>query len=227
MIGLTIIYDELLKKYGCQGWWPILGYRGVNPTKTGAVKGYHPGDYSFPKNGSQMFEICVGAILAQNTNWANAEKSLVNLAKKGLINPKKIIDNIGKVRGLIKSCGYFNIKADYLLNFSRFFLGLAGKAPSREELLRVKGVGRETADSILLYAYKKPVFIVDAYTKRLISHFGLINSANYEEIRAFFEANLPNNYKLFAEFHSLIVEHAKNYYSKKPYGLNDFLKNIK
>jgi endonuclease-3 related protein len=214
----------LLKKYGYQGWWPLLGYKGVNPTKTGIAKGYHPKDYSFPKNELQIFEVCIGAILAQNTNWVNAEKSLVNLNKKGFISPKKIIKNISLVKELIKPSCYFNIKADYLLNFSIFFLNLAKKVPSREELLHIRGIGRETADSILLYAYNKPVFVVDAYTKRLVSYLGLIDSADYEEIRAFFEANLPSDYKLFAEFHALIVEHAKNYYSKKPYGLNDFLK---
>jgi endonuclease-3 related protein len=226
MAKLILVYNELLKKYGYQGWWPLLDYNGANPTKTGSIKGYHPKDYSFPKNDSQRFEICVGAILAQNTSWVNAEKSLNNLFINNFINPDKIINNFDKIKDFIKPSGYFNIKAGYLINFSRFFLTLKGRVPSREELLIIKGIGMETADSMLLYAYGKPFFVVDAYTKRLVKTLGLINSSNYEEIRAFFEKNLPNKCELFAEFHSLIVEHAKYYYSKKPYGKNDFLANL-
>lgn len=217
------IYNQLLKKYGYQGWWPILGHKGVNPTKTGSIKGYHPKDYSFPKNASQAFEISVGAILAQNTSWINAEKSLQNLSEHRLINPKAMLENPEKVRELIKPSGYFNIKANYLNNFSNFFLSLNGRTPKRDELLAVKGVGRETADSILLYAYKVPVFVVDAYTKRMAKHLGLTDSNNYEIIRDYFEKLLSKDYELFSEFHALIVEHAKNHYSKKPYGENDFL----
>ena len=226
MINLLNIYNELLKKYGYQGWWPLFSFKGVNPTKTGSIKGYHPRDYFIVKNDSQRFEISVGAILAQNTNWVNAEKSLLNLINNNLLSPEKIINNIKKVKELIKPSNYFNIKSGYLVNFSNFFLKLKGKIPKREELLSIKGIGKETADSILLYAYNNPVFIIDAYTKRLINHLGLIDSNDYEIIRAFFENNLPKNYELFSEFHALIVEHAKNYYSKKPYGLNDFLKKI-
>lgn len=222
MIKLINIYNELLKKYGYQGWWPIIEHKGVNPTKTGAIKGYHPKDYSFPKNESQRFQMSIGAILTQNTNWVNVEKSLNNLSINELLNPKKIINNIDKVKELIKPSGYFNIKSGYLANFSRFYLALNGRIPSREELLKVKGIGKETADSILLYAYNEPVFVIDAYTKRFVKKLGIINSNEYETLRNYFESNLPNDYELFQEFHSLIVEHAKNYYSKKPYGLNDF-----
>lgn len=219
------IYEKLLERYGFQGWWPLLNHQGVNPTKTGSIKGYHPKDYSFPKNDSERFEICVGAILTQNTNWQNVEKSLINLKNNCLLSAAKIIDNLQLVKGCIKPSGYYNIKAKYLENFSRFYLSLKGRTSLRDELLSVKGIGKETADSILLYAYKVPVFVVDAYTKRLVNNLGLIDSADYEKIRSFFEAELPKDYKLFQEFHSLIVEHAKNYYSKKPYGLNDFLLN--
>ncbi|MFA5333962.1 MAG: endonuclease III domain-containing protein [Candidatus Nanoarchaeia archaeon] len=224
MINLLSIYNELLKKYGYQGWWPIINYKGVNPTKTGSIKGYHPKDYAFLKNDSQRFQICIGAILTQNTNWINVEKSLNNLFENNLLSPKKIIDNAEKVKGLIKPSGYFNLKSKYLANFSRFYLNLRGRVPFRDELLKVKGIGKETADSILLYAYNVPVFVIDAYTKRVVNHLGLIDSNDYETLRAFFESNLAKDYKLFQEFHALIVEHAKNNYSKKPYGINDFLK---
>ena len=220
-----LIYSKMLEMYGCQGWWPILGYNGVNPTKTGSVKGYHPNDYSFPKNDHERFEICAGAILAQNTNWVNVEKSLNNLKSEELLSAEKIINSYSKIKELIRPSGYFNIKAGYLVNFSKFYLSLNGRIPERKELLAVKGVGKETADSILLYAYKQPFFVVDSYTKRIFNNLGVINSLDYETIRGFFEANLPKSYELFAEFHALIVEHAKNYYLKKPYGANDFLSN--
>jgi len=224
MLTLMQLYGKLLDSYGHQGWWPIIGHEGNNPTKTGSIKGYHPKDYSFPRNDCERFEICIGAILTQNTNWANVEKSLINLCNKDFLSPQKIIDNFDKVRELIKPSGYYNIKAKYLLNFSRFYFELSKRAPARNELLAVKGIGRETADSILLYAYNEPIFVVDAYTKRLVKGLGLLDTEDYETIRAYFEANLPRSFEIFSEFHALIVEHAKHYYSKKPYRLNDFLK---
>ncbi|MDD4352836.1 MAG: endonuclease III domain-containing protein [Candidatus Nanoarchaeia archaeon] len=223
MITLLSIYNKLLNKYGYQGWWPLIEHEGNNPTKTGSIKGYHVNDYSFPKNDFQRFEICIGVILTQNTNWVNVEKSLNNLYKNDFLSPEKIINNIEKVKELIKPSGYFNIKAGYLFNFSKFYLSLKARLPSRDELLSVKGIGKETADSILLYAYNQPIFVVDVYTKRIFNNLRIINSINYEEIRAFFENELPKDYRLFQEFHALIVEHAKNHYIKKPYGLNDFL----
>ncbi|MDD5054267.1 MAG: endonuclease III domain-containing protein [Candidatus Nanoarchaeia archaeon] len=226
MNDLINVYNALLDEYGHQGWWPIIDYNGSNPTKTGSIKGYHPKDYSFPVNDSQRFEICAGAILAQNTGWINVEKSLVNLKREGLLCAEKIVNSVLQVRELIKPSGYFNLKAGYLENFSRFYLKLNGRIPERKELLAVKGIGKETADSILLYAYKVPVFIVDAYTKRMFNFLGVIDSVDYENIRLFFEGNLPKDYELFEEFHALIVEHAKNFYSKKPYGAGDFLKKI-
>jgi endonuclease III related protein len=222
MIKLINIYNKMLNHYGYQGWWPIIEYLGTNPTKTGSIKGYHVKDYSFPKNDSQRFEICIGAILTQNTNWINVEKSLLNLYNNKLINPKKIINNFEKLKKLIKPSGYFNIKSKYLVNFSKLYLELKGRIPLRDELLKVKGIGKETADSILLYAYNQPFFIIDAYTKKFVKNLKLIDEDNYEKIRIFFETNLPKDYELFSEFHALIVEHAKNYYSKKNYEKKDF-----
>ncbi len=211
------LYETFFRAYGPQGWWPLLGVRGTNPTKTGLVKGYHPGDYSFPRTDAQRFEICVGAILTQNTAWPNVEKALQNLKTLKAIAPKKILElKQAKLAGRIKPAGYFNQKAKKLKIFSKFYLGLGGRAPTREELLSVWGVGPETADSILLYAYKVPTFVVDAYTKRIASRLGLIDEkASYDEVKAFFEKQLPPNLETYQEFHALLVEHAKRHCSSR------------
>ena len=228
MNKLLRVYNCLLKEYGSQGWWPLLDFKGRNPTKTGSIIGYHPGDYSFPKNEAQKFEICIGAILTQNTAWPNVEKALANLKKLKAIGANAInkID-IEKLKKAIKPAGYFNQKAKKLKEFSKFYLQLKGKTPTREQLLSVWGVGRETADSILLYAYKIPIFVVDAYTKRIFSKLGFFKeTADYDEIRELFEKNLPKDFRVYQEFHSLIVEHAKQHYTKKLYGKNCFLRGL-
>ncbi len=229
MNKIKLIYDELLELYGHQGWWPLVGYAGCNPTKTGCVNGYHPGDYSFPRNEKEKFEIVVGAVLTQNTGWISVEKALSNLNKANALTPKgmqKLSD--AKLKELIKPAGYYNQKAKYLRNITSLFLNLAGKTPTRDDVLDVKGIGNETCDSILLYAYKQPEFVVDAYTKRIFVNLGLIkNDAGYMEIKHFFESDLKKDYILFQEYHALIVEHAKRYYSKKPYGIDDPLCEIR
>lgn len=211
------IYKKLFEEYGPQGWWPLLGLRNTKPinhTKSGSIQGYHPGDYSFPSNDNQRFEICVGAILTQNTSWVSVEKALVNLSKSNALSLKgfnKLSD--GKLKELIKPAGYFNQKALYLKEFARFFGGLGGRVPLRPELLAIKGIGPETADSILLYAFKVPSFVVDAYTKRVFSKLGLIEKdASYDSIKSLFEKALPKDFKVYQEYHALIVEHGKNVY---------------
>lgn len=223
MNKLIDIYNGLLDAYGRQGWWPLCSLNECNALKSGSIKGYHPNDYSYPKNDLQRFEICAGAILAQNTSWLNAEKSVKKLYEKNLLNPKKIIENESIIAELIKPSGYFNLKSKYLINFSKFYIGLNGGVPKRHELIKIIGIGNETADSILLYAYNQPEFIASAYSKRILENLGILKSNDYPQIKAFFESNLPKDYELFQEFHSLIVEHAKRHYSKKPYGINDFL----
>jgi len=110
---------------------------------------------------------------------------------------------------------------------TKFFIELDGKVPTRKELLSVKGIGNETADSILLYAYKQSEFVVDAYTKRIFSYLGLVDeNVKYMELKKLFESNLPKDIAIYQEYHALIVEHAKRYYSKKPYGLNDPLNEL-
>jgi len=103
------IYNMLLKLYGPQGWWPLVGCKGTNPTKTGAVKDYHPNDYSYPKNDGQRFEICIGAILTQNTSWPQAEKALLNLKGLNALNPEEMKNlKLEKLKQAIKPAGYFN-----------------------------------------------------------------------------------------------------------------------
>lgn len=220
---LMQIYRLLLDRYGPQGWWPLLHLHevnGMNPTKTGSVNGYHPNDFSFPHNSRQRFEICVGAILTQNAAWPNVEQSLILLESKDLLDPEEMI---GADDGILKECirpsGYYNQKAKKLRVFAQFYLALKDDVPSREELLSLWGIGPETADCILLYGYGMPSFVVDAYTRRFLEAMGIITEkASYDEVKKLFESSLDLNVNLFQEYHALLVEHGKRFYSKKPYG---------
>ena len=224
---LNEIFAKLLDTYSPQGWWPITGYDGTNPTKTGSTKGYHPGDYSFPRNSAEQFEIIVGAVLTQNTSWPQVETSIINLKQKTELTPEKLLAfDEDAFKLAIKPSGYFNQKYNYLRNISEFYISLDGKTPARKNLLEVKGVGPETCDSILLYAYGEREFVIDAYTRRIFSHLGLINEKDsYNKIKKFFEDNFDGDVNDFQEYHALIVEHAKNYYLKKAYGENDNVLN--
>jgi endonuclease III related protein len=214
------IYDCLLVSYGPQGWWPLTELHeagGENPTKTGSIRGYHPADYTYPRTRAQQFEIVCGALLTQNTSWIQVEKALFNLKQLDALSPEAIISLSSEIlKAAIKPAGYYNQKAVRLKNIARWFLGLEGRIPEREELLSLKGVGPETADSILLYAFKQSSFVVDAYTRRIVTNLGLANeNAGYDQIKALFEKDLPRDPKLYQEFHALLVEHAKRYYQKK------------
>ena len=190
MTQLNKIYNILHKTYGKQGWWPVT-------------------------TDNRQFEIIIGAILTQNTAWKNVEKAIANLRRAKLIDANKILKiKKEKLAQLIQSAGYYNQKAERLKIIAKFYL--ENKNPTREQLLDVKGVGPETADSILLYAYNKPSFVVDAYTKRIFSRLGLIKTDDYHEVQDFFHANLEKNEKLFNEYHALIVELAKRHCNKKP-----------
>lgn len=217
------IYDKLSSLYGPQGWWPLIGYSGNNPTKTGSIRGYHPENYDLPENDNQRFEVILGAILTQNTAWTSAEKALFNLHEMGVIEPEKILNlNENELKEAIRCAGFLNQKSIYIKEITKFFIDLNGEIPSRKQLLAVKGVGDETADSILLYAYKQPEFVVDAYTRRIFYNLGFIEEkAKYAIIKKLFESNLPQDVPIFQEYHALIVEHAKRYYQKKPYGDGD------
>lgn len=205
--------------YGYQGWWPLFDLQGngQNPTKTGSCQGYHPGDYSYPQNEQQRFEICLGAILTQNTAWPNVEKAILGLRQNNLVAAQKILKlDQSKLGEIIKPAGYFNQKSRKLKEFSSFFMNLKGRTPERDELLSVWGVGPETVDSILLYAYQVPEFVIDAYTKRIMLNLGLVQEkASYNEIKKIFTDSLKPDYKTFQEYHALLVEHAKQYYQKK------------
>jgi endonuclease-3 related protein len=226
--NLNLVYEKLFKNYSYQGWWPFINYKGVNPTKTGAINGYHPGNYDFPKNDYQKFEVVIGSILTQNTAWSSVEKALNQLNQLIEFTPKSLLNfanNNEKVfKEAIKSAGFVNQKANYLKNIAELYIDLGDKIPSRKMLLDIKGIGNETADSILLFAHKQKEFKVDAYTKRIFSYLGYINEKdNYMSVKKFFETNFNGNVDMFQEYHALIVEHAKRYYSKKPYGINDKL----
>ncbi|MFZ5955546.1 MAG: endonuclease III domain-containing protein [Nanoarchaeota archaeon] len=190
-MNLQEIYDKLFEKYGEQKWWPI-----INDCKD---------------ENKKKFEIIVGAILTQNTSWKNVEKAIKNLYESNLLDAKKILKEEDKrIAELIKPAGYYNQKSKKLKAAAEFFLTLNRKIPTREALLNLWGVGKETADSILLYAYNEPFFVVDAYTKRIFSCIGNeLNFVEYDEWQKFFHENLPNDPRLFNEFHALIVEHCK------------------
>ncbi len=188
---LMKIYRRLLHAFGPQNWWPVKN-------------GFRPKEW----------EICVGAVLTQNTNWKNVEKALENMKKHGIVSREDIIRiDTEKLAEIIKPAGYYNQKAKKL----KALASLEGKI-TREKLLSVWGVGPETADSILLYAYGKPYFVIDAYTRRVFSRLGLVKeTSSYEELRHFFEKNLPRDIQIYKEYHALIVELAKRFCKKKPF----------
>jgi endonuclease-3 related protein len=192
---LTEIYQLLFEHFGPQHWWP----------------------------GQTQFEIIVGAILTQNTNWGNVEKAIGNLKAAGLLIPEKLHDiEVSELAELIRPAGYFNIKAKRLKNFVDWFFedydGELARLESldtgrlRAELLAIKGIGRETADSILLYALDREIFVVDAYTARVAFRHGLIEpDADYEQLRELFQSNMPPDTKMFNEYHALLVRVGKEF----------------
>jgi len=199
------LYQKMLKKYGKQGWWPVI---------RNSESRYHPGDYAVPNSNDEKFQIAVGAILAQNTNWKNAEKALLNLYKAGMLKPEKLKNaSEAEIANLIRSSGYYNQKSRKLKEFIKHYSSLTGRnsvASLREKLLSIRGLGPETADSIILYAFKKPIFVVDTYTKRFCSAHDFPVSGDYDDYREFFEDNLRKDHKIFNEYHALIVRWGKD-----------------
>ncbi len=194
-MNLLDVYKRLYDYFGPQHWWPIHKAK------------------SYKLKANSCFEICVGAILTQNTAWKNVEKAIDNLHAAEAVNPEAVLKiKIDKLAALIRPAGYYNQKAKKLKIFARWFLesGTAKRKLSelRPELLSLWGVGPETADSILLYAYLRPVFVIDAYTKKMLACFGR-EMKEYEEYRKFFESNLPKSAKLYNEYHALIVAWGK------------------
>lgn len=199
------IYEMLLAEYGPQGWWPVTPPGERTPRYTGGPSGH-----------AQRFEVAVGALLTQNTSWLNASRAIERLNDARLLGPDTIVGTDERVLArLIRPAGYFNQKAKRLKTLARFFA--EGQEVTRESLLALEGVGPETADSILLYGFGEPLFVVDAYTRRIFGRLGLLDvGAPYERMRELFEGALPRDAALFQEYHALIVEHAKRCCRKRP-----------
>jgi endonuclease-3 related protein len=201
LVHFQKVIKKLLDHYGPQSWWP----------------------------GETAFEVCVGAILTQNTAWTNVEKAILNLKRSRLLGPSRLKSiSPRSLARLLKPAGYFNIKTKRLKAFVRFFESafdfsfkkmnqLSSLEDLRNRLLSVHGIGRETADSILLYALERPVFVVDAYTRRIFSRHGWIRGDEaYDTIRLMVEkslSRLPERHRTqtFNEFHALIVATGKDY----------------
>jgi len=194
------MFNLMLTQFGPQHWWP----------------------------GETEFEMMVGAILTQNTNWKNVEKAVNNLKDKGILNVKNLhAIPLPLLAYEIRPAGYYNIKAGRLKNLIKFiYERYAGDISTllsedtgtlREGLLAIKGVGPETADSILLYAAKRPVFVIDAYTYRILNRHGIVDDQiTYYELQGLFTDNLPEDAGLFNEFHALIVRTGKEFCRGKP-----------
>ena len=194
------VYRRLSRAFGPQHWWP----------------------------GETPFEVMVGAILTQNCAWVNVESAIANLKAADLLDPHKLLAcPARRLARLIKPSGYFNVKARRLRSFLAWLVSTTDgdiqslrrlrRPQLREKLLAVPGVGPETADSILLYALGRRVFVVDAYTRRFLSRHGLIQaSSSYDEIQEFFEDNLPASIPLYNEYHALIVNLGKDICKPRP-----------
>ncbi len=230
-----LIYKILLEEYGPQGWWPVYSLRN---TESRDDRGYYLGYVPVETHGraslrgSAVYEIAIGAVLTQNTAWTNVEKALTNLIKKNMIDPG-IISNIDQeeLAELIRPSGYYNQKAKKLKILTHFLqegdFFKDGYIPERDDLLKLWGIGEETTDSILLYAYNFPVFVVDAYTKRIFMRLGILDGIKkYDEIARLFTNNLERKYTIYQEYHALIVRHAKEHCKKTPNCIGCVLNNI-
>lgn len=198
--ALTDIYRRLLAHFGPQHWWPAR----------------------------EPFEVMVGAILTQSAAWGNVEKAIANLRAAGALSPGALRRlSLSKLAKLIHPCGYYNAKALKLKSFT-FWLGnhydddldslfTHDIYDLRQQLLSVHGIGQETADSIILYAAGKPIFVVDAYTRRIISRLGLSpEKDSYGAYQTFFMEHLPPDSQLFNEYHALLVCQGKNVCRRRP-----------
>jgi len=192
------LHDGMLAAYGEQAWWPA----------------------------DSQFEVVVGAVLTQNTNWSNVERAINNLKMAGVLDHQAILDlPREELAKLIRPSGYYNVKTKRLLALLNYLQRVGGLevaaeqqlAEARQGLLSVNGIGPETADDILLYAFDRPVFVIDTYTRRLLARNNLARGTeNYEDLRLGFEAALPMDVDLFKQFHALIVQHAKEACRKQP-----------
>lgn len=207
---LLSIYNALLHEYGDRHWWPA----------------------------DSPFEMMVGAILTQNVSWKNAARAISNLKDAGLLTPSGIKETPPvELASLIKPASFMNVKARRLKSYAEWYCAEFGgdiqrmskvETPTlRRMLLSVNGIGEETADSILLYACGKPVFVVDAYTRRVLGRLGLIRgNPPYSEIQCLFMENLPKDTELFKDYHAQIVQLAKDRCRRKPLCCSCPLRNI-
>ncbi|MEJ2456086.1 MAG: endonuclease [Candidatus Thiodiazotropha sp.] len=193
--ALESLYRRLFDHYGPQHWWPA----------------------------ETPFEVMVGAVLTQNTAWINVERAIENLRRADLLDAAAIAALSPQVLAVhLRPSGYFNVKAKRLQALCDWLLArddqqrLTTEA-LRKSLLSIHGIGPETADDILLYAYERPVFVIDAYTRRLCSRLGLLDARlPYEALRSVFERALPADVAMYNEFHALIDHHAKQVCRPKP-----------
>lgn len=193
-------YTLLLNHFGHRKWWP----------------------------GRSRFEVCVGAVLTQNTAWVNVERAIKNLKAAGKLSIKALLDSPDdELALLIRPSGYFNMKARRLKELAGFLIKEGGERFNgfkslsdmefREKLLKVKGIGPETADSILLYAFNRPVFVVDAYTRRISARLGWAEpDASYEELQVLFSENIQDDVSLYNDYHAQIVALGANFCKPKP-----------
>jgi len=196
----------LLEMYGRQGWWPVT-------LKTGQAPVYSPGQEECRVSDEKAFEIIIGAVLTQNTSWSNVEKAIINLSKKNLLDIRKISQSGSQLEDAVRPSGYYNQKAKRLRAISKEIICL-GNIKSlrtykteqlREILLSWKGIGKETADSILCYAFKRPVFVVDTYTKRLFKSLNLAFNT-YDEIQNIVHQSILPSSAEYGDFHARIVK---------------------
>lgn len=213
------IYQTLLENYFSQGWWPINNIYRKRISLTNEEK----------------FEIIVGAILTQNTNWKSVEKALNELRKNKCLSIKAILETKQETLAqYIKSSGYNNQKAERLKIVAQFLLQHPLNELQEMEikelrtlLLSVKGIGPETADSIILYAFMKPCFVIDTYTKRIMSRIGLCRKdVTYDELQTLMMNNVEKDAEIYNEYHALLVEHAKRYCQVKPLCRECILKDV-
>jgi endonuclease-3 related protein len=195
------LYKELRRKYGPpRGQWSFWCKR--------------------PKTEREREEVLVGAILTQRTNWKNVDLAFNNLKRAKVISLKDILRlGPGKIRDLIRPSGFYKTKSRYLINLARFIFKDYGSLAKmkrsdtkeiKDQLLKLKGIGSETADSILLYALDKPIFVIDEYTRRLAEKRGLTNNLAYASLQELFEKNLRKDFRLYQDFHALIVIDGQN-----------------
>ena len=200
MTRIERIYQDLLAHFGPQHWWPVQGGNGGE---------------------AAAWEVAVGAILTQNTNWQNVERALGQVIAAGKLNVHEILTIADdELAQLIRPAGYFNVKTKRLKALANWWQQNYGRGDDpdtpteklRKSLLGVHGVGPETADSILLYAFGRPSFVVDTYTRRILTRHSLIDSsATYDQIKNLFESSLPCDEALYNEYHALIVAAGKHH----------------